>query len=73
MMNIGKTIGLRAVSLVEYAHSMGNSLGGFLKYWDAFRKYPRLQGGFIWDWVDQVLLKKRGRWYGLVCLWWRFW
>ena len=36
---------------------MGNSLGGFAKYWDAFEQYPRLQGGFIWDWVDQGLLK----------------
>ncbi|KZD14248.1 Beta-galactosidase [Oenococcus oeni] len=44
--------------LCEYAHDMGNSLGGFGKYWQAFHKYPRLQGGFIWDWVDQGLLKK---------------
>ncbi len=37
----------------EYAHAMGNSMGGFKEYWDIFRKYPNLQGGFIWDWVDQ--------------------
>ena len=37
----------------EYAHAMGNSLGGFKEYWDLFRKYPSLQGGFIWDFVDQ--------------------
>ncbi len=48
----------RPLILCEYAHDMGNSLGGFGKYWQAFHKYPRLQGGFIWDWVDQGLLKK---------------
>jgi beta-galactosidase len=37
----------------EYAHAMGNSEGGFKEYWDLFRKYPKLQGGFIWDFVDQ--------------------
>ncbi|MDR0297053.1 MAG: beta-galactosidase [Streptococcaceae bacterium] len=47
----------RPIIQCEYAHSMGNSLGGFGKYWEAYRKYPRLQGGFIWDWVDQGLLK----------------
>ncbi|MDR6241154.1 glycoside hydrolase family 2 TIM barrel-domain containing protein [Aureibacter tunicatorum] len=41
----------------EYAHAMGNSLGNFQDYWDAFEKYPRLQGGCIWDWVDQGLVK----------------
>ncbi|ABJ62412.1 beta-galactosidase [Leuconostoc mesenteroides subsp. mesenteroides] len=59
---IKKWIGLskenRPLILCEYAHSMGNSLGGFNKYWEAFEKYPRLQGGFIWDWVDQGLLTK---------------
>lgn len=39
----------------EYAHAMGNSLGGFREYWDLIRKYPNLQGGFIWDYVDQAL------------------
>jgi beta-galactosidase len=43
----------RPLILCEYAHAMGNSLGSFDKYWQAFRQYPRLQGGFIWDWVDQ--------------------
>lgn len=47
----------RPLILCEYAHAMGNSLGNFTKYWDAFRQYPRLQGGFIWDWVDQGLTK----------------
>jgi beta-galactosidase len=44
---------------------MGNSLGSFDDYWQAFREYPRLQGGFIWDWVDQGLSKtdKNGKHY----------
>jgi len=37
----------------EYSHSMGNSDGGFKEYWDLIRKYPKYQGGFIWDFVDQ--------------------
>lgn len=41
----------------EYAHAMGNSQGGFKEYWDLIRKYPNLQGGFIWDFVDQGLRK----------------
>lgn len=56
---IKKWIGLpneqRPLILCEYAHAMGNSLGGFNEYWTAFREHPRLQGGFIWDWVDQGL------------------
>lgn len=39
----------------EYAHAMGNSMGGFKEYWELIRKYPNLQGGFIWDYVDQGL------------------
>ena len=39
----------------EYAHAMGNSLGGLKEYWDLIRKYPKFQGGFIWDFVDQAL------------------
>ena len=42
----------------EYAHAMGNSQGGFKEYWDLIRKYPNLQGGFIWDFIDQALLVK---------------
>jgi beta-galactosidase len=48
----------RPVIICEYAHTMGNSLGNFKKYWDAYYKYPRLQGGFTWDWVDQGLRSK---------------
>ena len=39
----------------EYAHAMGNSGGGFKEYWELIRKYPKYQGGFIWDFVDQAL------------------
>ena len=39
----------------EYAHAMGNSCGGFKEYWELIRKYPKYQGGFIWDFVDQGL------------------
>ena len=42
----------------EYAHAMGNSIGGFKEYWDIIRKYPKYQGGFIWDFVDQGLRDK---------------
>lgn len=42
----------------EYAHAMGNSMGGFKEYWDMVRKYPKYQGGFIWDFVDQGLRVK---------------
>ncbi|WP_321436900.1 glycoside hydrolase family 2 TIM barrel-domain containing protein [uncultured Bacteroides sp.] len=42
----------------EYAHAMGNSLGNFKEYWDIIKKYPILQGGCIWDWVDQGFLEK---------------
>ncbi len=40
----------------EYAHAMGNSMGGLKEYWDLVRKYPSYQGGFIWDFVDQALV-----------------
>ncbi|WP_139956505.1 glycoside hydrolase family 2 TIM barrel-domain containing protein [Flavicella sediminum] len=42
----------------EYAHAMGNSTGNFQKYWDVIEKYDIMQGGFIWDWVDQGILTK---------------
>ena len=46
----------------EYAHAMGNSEGGFKEYWDIIRKYPKYQGGFIWDFVDQsVRWQKNGK------------
>ena len=41
--------------LCEYSHAMGNSCGNLFKYWELFEKYPVLQGGFIWDWIDQSI------------------
>jgi len=46
----------RPLILCEYAHSMGNSTGNLQDYWDVIEKYPELQGGFVWDWVDQGIL-----------------
>ncbi|HQK94330.1 MAG TPA: glycoside hydrolase family 2 TIM barrel-domain containing protein, partial [Armatimonadota bacterium] len=43
----------RPIIMCEYAHSMGNSTGNLKEYWEAIRSHRRLQGGFIWDWVDQ--------------------
>jgi len=48
----------RPLIMCEYAHSMGNSTGNLQDYWDVIEKYDQLQGGSIWDWVDQGLLKK---------------
>ncbi len=48
----------RPVIICEYAHTMGNSLGNFRKYWNLFNEYERFQGGFTWDWVDQGLRSK---------------
>ena len=42
----------------EYAHAMGNSMGGFKEYWELIRKYPKYQGGYIWDFVDQGMRDK---------------
>jgi len=47
----------RPLILCEYAHAMGNSVGNLQDYWDVIEKYDHLQGGFIWDWVDQGLVK----------------
>ncbi|MEL7207339.1 MAG: glycoside hydrolase family 2 TIM barrel-domain containing protein [Actinomycetota bacterium] len=43
--------------MCEYAHAMGNSCGGFDDYWAAIRSTPGLQGGFVWDWMDQALVQ----------------
>jgi beta-galactosidase len=48
----------RPLILCEYAHAMGNSVGNLKEYWDAIEKYKHLQGGFIWDFIDQGLRKK---------------
>lgn len=47
----------RPLIMCEYAHSMGNSTGNLQDYWDAIEASPQLQGGFIWDWVDQGFAK----------------
>jgi beta-galactosidase len=48
--------------MCEYAHAMGNTDGNFKDYWDIIERYPSLQGGFIWDWVDQGMeLIKNGK------------
>jgi beta-galactosidase len=49
----------KAIILYEYAHAMGNSLGGFAEYWDLIWSEPMAQGGFIWDWVDQSFLEHK--------------
>ena len=48
----------RPLILCEYAHAMGNSVGNLQDYWDMIEKYDHLQGGCIWDWVDQGFLEK---------------
>jgi len=47
--------------LIEYAHAMGNAVGNLKEYWEAFETYRNVQGGFIWDWVDQGIRKKDSR------------
>jgi beta-galactosidase len=47
----------RPLIMCEYAHAMGNSTGNLQDYWNVIEKYPKLQGAFVWDWVDQGLLK----------------
>ncbi|MGB7294709.1 MAG: glycoside hydrolase family 2 TIM barrel-domain containing protein [Candidatus Aminicenantales bacterium] len=48
---------VRPLIMCEYEHAMGNSCGNFQDYWDAIEQYPQLQGGFVWDWVDQGISK----------------
>ena len=55
---IGKKGSDRPVVPSEYSHAMGNSNGNISAQWEAIYKYPNLQGGYIWDWVDQGLLQK---------------
>ena len=53
-----KSDGVKPYIQCEYAHAMGNSEGGFKEYWNLIRKYPKYQGGYIWDFVDQGLRDK---------------
>lgn len=55
--NFARTGDPRPLILCEYAHAMGNSVGNLQDYWDVIDRYENLQGGFIWDWVDQTFLK----------------
>ena len=57
--------GKRPYIMAEYCHAMGNSMGGLARYWDTIDKYPQLQGGFIWDWVDQSFPIENGKWYAV--------
>lgn len=62
---IGKKGSDRPIAPSEYSHAMGNSNGNLAAQWRAIYKYPNLQGGYIWDWVDQGILEKdeNGRTY----------
>lgn len=62
--NYGKSGNKKPLILCEYSHSMGNSTGNLFMYWDQFEKYPNLQGGFIWDYIDQNLKDAQGYKYG---------
>ena len=56
---VGSDGGPRPVLTSEYAHCMGNALGNFKEYWDEINSHPRMLGGFIWDWVDQGIMKMK--------------
>ena len=60
----GSDGGPRPVLTSEYAHCMGNALGNFKEYWDEINNHPRMLGGFIWDWVDQGIIKDGKVLYG---------
>ena len=62
--NYGKSANSKPLLLCEYAHSMGNSTGNLYQYWDVFEKYTDLNGGFIWDFVDQSIKDNVGYKYG---------
>jgi beta-galactosidase len=47
----------RPLIMIEYAHAMNNSVGNLQDYWDVIENHPKLQGGYIWEWVDQGMLK----------------
>ena len=52
---------LKPFFVCEYAHAMGNAMGNFAEYWDAFYRYGSLSGGCVWDWADQGIWKHAGR------------
>lgn len=55
LINHGESDSDKPSIMIEYAHAMGNSVGNLQDYWDIIEKYDNLQGGYIWDWVDQAL------------------
>jgi beta-galactosidase len=57
MLNYVKEIQEKPLIQCEYAHAMGNSTGNFIDYWEAIESHDQLQGGYIWDWVDQGIAK----------------
>ena len=61
---VGSDGGPRPVLTSEYAHAMGNALGNFKEYWDEINNHPRMLGGFIWDWVDQGIIRNDSVFYG---------
>lgn len=54
-----KTNDNRPVLTSEYAHAMGNAMGNFKEYWDEIYSHPRMLGGFIWEWADEGIFKRR--------------
>ena len=58
----GNTQTDRPYIMSEYAHAMGNSTGNLMDLWNVIYRYPNLQGGFIWDWIDQGILVKDKEW-----------
>ncbi|NJD18932.1 MAG: DUF4981 domain-containing protein, partial [Gemmatimonadetes bacterium] len=62
----GRSPRARPLILCEYAHAMGNSLGNLQDYWDGIYAWDHLQGGFIWDWVDQAfpVVRDGKSWWG---------
>jgi beta-galactosidase len=61
---VGSDGGPRPVLTSEYAHAMGNAIGNFKEYWDEINSHPRMLGGFIWDWVDQGIMRRDSVLYG---------
>ncbi len=61
---VGSDGGPRPVLTSEYAHAMGNAMGNFQEYWDEINSHPRMLGGFIWDWVDQGIIRDGKVLYG---------
>ena len=60
----GQSAKSKPLIMCEYAHAMGNSLGNFADYWAVIRSHDNLQGGFIWDWMDQgISAEKDGKAY----------